>query len=203
MSSRLRHLTKEWLLKRGMLISRPPGQFSIPHLKLSAAKGRGLVISSAIDGGAADGSWTRAFRRIYPGASVLCIEPREECAADLQQLICDLTNVRHAALCVRSHQATVEVNVHGDQNSTLENSLGERFGTLRTYPITRLDELVRTTGFPWPDLIKLDLQGGELDALSGATECLDHAQVLFLEASLFPFQKHAPLLHDVVVLPRS
>jgi FkbM family methyltransferase len=196
--SRLRSLAKEWLLGRGVLISRPPGQFDVMHLKLSAARARGLEIGSAIDGGAADGSWARLFHRVYPEASILCVEPRESCATSLERVTAELGNARHAAVCLGSRRGTVAVNVSGDQSSILENSLGERFGTRATYEMTRLDDLVADTGFPQPDLIKLDLQGAELEALAGAGACLEHAQVLVLEVSFLPFQRGAPLLHDTL-----
>jgi FkbM family methyltransferase len=198
MTARLRHMVKRRLLEHGIVVSRPPGQFNIAQHKLAAARARGLTIRAAIDGGAADGSWTRAFRHVYPDAEVLCIEPRASCADDLQRIAQELGHVRYAGLCIGASEGTVELNEHGDQTSMLENSLGERFGERRVCQVARLDDLVAATGFPYPDLIKLDLQGGELEALRGATQCLEHTQALLLEVSLFAFQKGAPLLHDVV-----
>jgi FkbM family methyltransferase len=198
MPARIRDLVKGQLLARGIVVSRPPGQFNIAHHKLAAAKARGLGIRAAVDGGAADGSWTREFRRVYPDADVLCIEPRAACSGALQRLTDEVPHVRYAAVCIGSREGTIEINEHGDQTSTFDNSVGQRFGTPRTCRMTRLDDLVEESGLRSPDLIKLDLQGGELEALRGATRCLELAQVLLLEVSLLPFQKDAPLLHDIV-----
>ena len=49
-----------------------------------------------------------------------------------------------------------------------------------------------------PDLIKLDLQGSELEALRGATECLARAQAVMVEVNFFEFGPRVPLVSDVV-----
>ena len=68
----------------------------------------------------------------------------------------------------------------------------------RSIPIVRLDTLVNQNSIPLPDLIKLDIQGGELDALTGATSCLTHCNALVTEVSLVRYNKGAPLLADVL-----
>src|SRR5688572_1449688 len=160
------------LLSRGMIISQPPGQFSLQQLKLQNAKRRGLKIESIIDGGASDGAWTRQVKETFPTARVLCVEPRQECQAGLAQTARDLPGVEHAATLLGDREGTMPLNVHDVQSSILNNSRGERFGSaVRDYPITTLDRLVQARNFPWPDLIKLDLQGAALQAPAGATEC--------------------------------
>src|SRR3954452_9967999 len=96
----LREWVKNFLLKRDIIMSRPPGQFSIEWIKLERAKRRGLRIDSAVDGGASDGSWTREFRKIYPDAKILCVEPRDECQSGLQQTARDLSGVVPAATLI-------------------------------------------------------------------------------------------------------
>jgi len=194
----LRDWVKNLLLSRDIILSRPPGQFSIEWIKLERVKRRGLRIDAAVDGGASDGSWTREFRKVYPDAKMLSVEPRGECQPDLQQTARDLAGVIPAATLIGATEGTVEFNVSDTQSSMLKNSRGESFGTTRSYPITTLDALVQKLSFPWPDLIKLDLQGAELEALKGATQCLQKAQALMLEVSFIPLQAGSPLLYDMV-----
>jgi FkbM family methyltransferase len=47
-------------------------------------------------------------------------------------------------------------------------------------------------------LVKLDVQGYELEALAGAERVMEEAEVLVLECSLHPFQERIPLIHEVV-----
>src|SRR5689334_19976067 len=82
----LREAIKSLLLKRGAVLSRPPGQFVVSDYKLRATAARGLQVRSAIDGGAADGEWTRGFKRIFPDAQVLMVEPRADAQPTLRQV---------------------------------------------------------------------------------------------------------------------
>lgn len=55
-----------------------------------------------------------------------------------------------------------------------------------------LDSVVKERGFPFPDLIKMDVQGSELDILSGASECLSHAKYLIVELQSVQYNEGAP-----------
>ena len=44
-----------------------------------------------------------------------------------------------------------------------------------------LDTLVKSKKYPYPDLIKVDVQGAELDIIKGASQCLENASYLILE----------------------
>jgi FkbM family methyltransferase len=189
---------KDWLLRHGAVLSRPPGQFALTSYKLGLAKDRGLRVEAAIDGGASNGSWTRELKALYPTGKVLCVEPRPDMQADLAQLARELPGIHIAPTLVGEREGVVEFHEHGNQSSMLPNSAGKAFGALVQRPMTTLDKLVQTTGVGLPDLIKLDLQGAELQALAGATQCLGHASAVLLEVSFMPLQKGQPLVGDVV-----
>jgi FkbM family methyltransferase len=61
-----------------------------------------------------------------------------------------------------------------------------------------LDDTIRARSLPMPDLIKMDVQGAELDVLKGATEALKTAQHVILELQVVEYNKGAPL-KDVVI----
>src|SRR5438105_4110857 len=92
----LRNLIKKWLLSRNIILSRPPGQFTITPIKLRQMRQRGLKVECFVDGGAADGGWTREFKEIYPDAQALCIEPRQEVQPQLQQLASEMPKIHIA-----------------------------------------------------------------------------------------------------------
>jgi FkbM family methyltransferase len=68
----------------------------------------------------------------------------------------------------------------------------------RTYHTATLDTIVWLKGFAWPDLIKMDVQGAELDVLKGARNCLDTATNLILELQVVEYNKGAPLRDEVI-----
>ena len=192
-----RDFLKNQLLKRDIVLSRPPGQFNIGLIKLPAIKRRGLNLSMVVDAGAADGGFAREIRAIYPDAKVLCIEPRTDAQPKLKQLASELSGITIAQTLVGDKVGTVDFYEHLDQSSMLEDARGG-FGTKVTQPITTIDELISSLHLPAPDMLKLDLQGAELLALRGATEAMKTAQVIQVEASFMPFYQGQPLFAEVV-----
>ncbi len=69
---------------------------------------------------------------------------------------------------------------------------------VREIETARLDTLVARERLAAPDLIKIDVQGAELDVLAGATETLQAASALIVEVSLVDYNKSAPLMAEVI-----
>ncbi len=63
---------------------------------------------------------------------------------------------------------------------------------------TTLDTLRREKNWPFPDLVKMDVQGAELDIYRGATETLRSCRFLILELQHKQYNEGAPLAHEVL-----
>jgi FkbM family methyltransferase len=61
-----------------------------------------------------------------------------------------------------------------------------------------LDTVVRENHYPYPDLIKLDVQGAELDVLKGAKECLQHCRDIIVELQHSEYNIGSPLKDEVI-----
>jgi hypothetical protein len=61
-----------------------------------------------------------------------------------------------------------------------------------------LDAVVNLKKMPPPDMIKMDVQGAELDVLKGAEETLKTAQHVILELQRVEYNKGAPLKDTVI-----
>src|SRR5262249_20228404 len=81
-----------------------------------------------------------------------------------------------------------------------ENTIYYADANLRTREVTtaRLDTLCALNALNPPDLIKIDVQGAELDVLRGGQATLARCSVIIVETSLLKFNRGGPLFGDVV-----
>ena len=160
---------------------------------------RGLRPQVIYDLGACVGHWIRAARTAWPDSQYYAIEAQQEC----QFIYPELGVASEIALIGESTGQLVpfyQNTVHPGGNSRyLENAEinpqsrnyfdPERFLLKST---ERLDDLIRRRGWPWPDLIKMDIQGSELAALQGSAQALAHARDLILELQHCEYNQGAP-----------
>jgi FkbM family methyltransferase len=188
-------------MQRYLLTGRRPGDELSPEASLIRLKQIGFTPAVIYDLGAHRGDWTREISKIYPSAEYLLFEAN----ADHVQYL------RHTG-----HRYFISALGSDDsQNKPFYlpkkgNSLGASFymertphyddGNLliRSIPIARLDTLVREQVLPLPNLMKLDVQGAEIDVLTGAPNCVMSCTALITEVSLVNYNKGAPLFADVV-----
>ncbi len=62
-----------------------------------------------------------------------------------------------------------------------------------------LDQVRKEKGWLYPDLVKMDVQGAELDIVRGAKETLKYCKFLILELQHKPYNQGAPLAHEVIL----
>src|SRR4051812_7221867 len=209
----VKDFVKRFLLSRGFILSRPPGQFAVWTIKLQKLKERGLQLNCVVDGGASDGGWTRELKSVYPQATVVCIEPREEEQPALKRLAQEMPHIIVAPALLGPTNGEVAFNLAGVASSALSASADARAAAgsgataaaagQQMTAMSTLDSLIEKCGAPQPDLIKLDLQGFEIDAMRGATRCMERAQALLLELSFFEFLKGQPIAEDVIAFVRE
>ncbi len=65
-------------------------------------------------------------------------------------------------------------------------------------PIFTLDKLVASDQLPIPEILKIDVQGYELEVLKGAEHLLGKTEIIILEASLFEFMPNQPIFQELV-----
>jgi FkbM family methyltransferase len=160
---------------------------SIPTWKerMEFAKKLGFSPRAIFDGGAFWGLWSQEAAQLFPGAEIVLIEPNSY----LQDIIKkNISNVQpapkiiNAALGESSGKAML--NIWSEKESdTAASLLGHVSGNARTVievDVETIDNISQQTTLV-PDLVKLDLQGGELSALRGATNVLKHAEFMIIE----------------------
>lgn len=206
MLTALRSKVHRFLEGRGYRLERVPvaiGAVGTPRRDLSDSyqllAGLGLDPGTIIDVGAAGG--TPELLAAFPRAGVVMYEPLEEFQSDLQRVLVS----RHSALVAAAAgpvSGTTTFYVHPNQlegSSAYQETMGEvADGIARTVPTVRVDSSFDREEFPGPYVLKIDVQGGELDVLRGCDGILAETAALCLEVSLFSFMKDAPQFTEVI-----
>jgi FkbM family methyltransferase len=164
---------------------------------LSQLKENGFVPSFVIDVGANRGNWTLETLRVFRSASFVLIDADPANAAILKQLCSCRSHCKFftALLGAESRQ---EMRFY--QMGTGSSVLSERTSADRNELMLRmstLDELVAAE-VNSPILLKLDVQGYELEVLRGAGKILSETEVVIVECSLIQYNDGAPLFAEVI-----
>ena len=57
---------------------------------------------------------------------------------------------------------------------------------------TTLDQLVKENNLPFPDFIKIDTQGSEIDILTGSASILPHVKLVYTECPIINYNQGSP-----------
>jgi FkbM family methyltransferase len=164
-----------------------------PSLRRLAAKG--FQPKQIADVGAAVGEWTREVLPVFGSAAFWLAEPLAENQGALTALAAQNPRVKVWMGAVGDRCGTLSLHVHGNQTSCFSSEWG---GEERNVPLATLDALVAGGELAAPDLIKLDVQGAEMQVFEGAGQALARATVLLAEVSFRQVYKGAPLAHEIV-----
>ena len=144
-------------------------------------KARGFNPALIFDIGAAGGTWTKAVRPIFPDATYVTVEPRDT----------GFVPTIRSAIGAETGTATL---TDWDTGSTLL-ATEARADKKHQVPVTTLDRLAEQFGIP--DLVKLDVEGFELEAIKGAGTLLGRTELFVLEVALYSFEGR-PMIHEVL-----
>jgi len=159
-----------------------------------------------LDCGANVGQMAQSFRHLYPSAAIYSFEPVSRCFADLETTCAAIgAKAVHKAVSDRDGTASINLTTSPECNSLLGYQpynpcdrydwiIGEEPVDVCTLDAWCAQNEIDPTSV---DLIKLDVQGAELKALSGASRLLQHATMVLAEVAFVPIYKDAPLVGDI------
>ena len=148
-----------------------------------------------LDVGANQGDYTIAALKSYPNSKVICFEPVKETFDSLKN---NLSNYQdrfvlfNQALSHETGESEINItNFHG------ANSILPQSATHKTYnphvreikketiQLVRLDDVSKKFPTQYIDVLKIDVEGYELNVLKGGTQFLkDHVDTIIIEISM-------------------
>jgi FkbM family methyltransferase len=166
-----------------------------PHEKrFNHYKNLNVKFKNVLDIGAYEGHWSRLFTSIYPDANILMIEANKEKEKTLKEI----GNYRIALLGEKDNE-TVDYYKCLDGvptgNGIYQENTEFKFTPEKRRTITLPTLLGSEKGF---DLIKMDVQGSELNIIKGALPIIKKTKYLLLELQTFQYNKGAPQIEEVV-----
>ncbi len=141
----------------------------------------------------------------FPAARLLLVDP----LAEWEPVMRRIAARRPAEVVVAAAGAAPaerELTVH--RSPSCSSMVGERAGDgaaveRRRVPVVRLDDEVGARGLGGPFVLKVDVEGGELEVLAGAPRTLERCEAVILETSLLALVPGAPQLGEVVARMRE
>ncbi|MCP4709473.1 MAG: FkbM family methyltransferase [Planctomycetes bacterium] len=158
-----------------------------------------ISVRQIIDVGAAKGQWTRECIEVWPGANYFLIEPRAENSDRLKQLGDEHRQVKYWIGGLGAMPGSMDLYVHDEQSSFFKSEFSATANRCqKKVEIRTLDSFLEAGEIVSPDLIKLDVQGYEIEVLKGAEKCLENAEFLLIEVLYREIYESGPLAHEVI-----
>jgi FkbM family methyltransferase len=209
----MKRLARTVINKLGYDIQKKPKRSWFPQHPLQAQRTLldhiGITHPTIFDVGAHHGEMALKYKKDFPQATIYCFEPFPEAFRVLQERLANLSaiNLFPLAISDTTTPRSFFVNHYDATNSLLPTSSGttayySKSGGLKeeiSVPSTTLDEFINQQQLATVDILKLDIQGGELMALRGATQTLQRQAIslIFSEVLFTPHYEGGALFYQL------
>lgn len=159
----------------------------------------GFTPELIFDVGAYHGHFAVSALTVWPAARVACFEPLRHACERIEEVRTRFSNIAiHATLVGATEEAGVDMHVAQTSSSLLSDAHNASY-PVETFPQTTLDATIRKAyAGRAPDLLKLDVQGFEMQVLRGCSESVGDVRVILTELNLLDLHENVPLLDEVV-----
>ena len=164
-----------------------------------------------VDGGANNGSTIELFLKQYKFPTIHAYEPIPELVDKLKKRFEGRNNIIIHDSAIGSEKKTIVFNIVNNlvsssvfEPSSLNKNLhGENVRVVKKVEVkqVRLEEELKSVGNV--DLLKLDLQGYELEALRGCGALLNRVKIITTEIEFVPLYDDQPLFGDIDIYLRT
>lgn len=166
-----------------------------------------LHFASVVDVGANRGQFTLLMAGLYPDARIVAFEPLMDPFRKLLEVTAKLPKVRAINSAIGSTRTTAPMNVSKRDDSSsllpitaMQEKIFPHTGHARIdhVRVAPLGDFIDGVDLARPSLLKIDVQGFELQVLKGAADCLDGFDVVYVEASFMQLYQGQPFASDII-----
>ncbi len=187
------------------------------HLKRSAYNTQFEILSKynssesciILDIGAFDGKTALAYQKLFPTAAIYSFEPYSLSYNQLVKTVKGFDNIKtyKSAVAEKSGKLNLNTNKSSATNSLLssgkiDSEIDKLISTEgnELVDVICIDEFAESQKLNKIDILKLDIQGGELAALMGAKKMLEKQSInlIYIEVEFVEIYKNQPLFHNIV-----
>ncbi|MEA5503148.1 FkbM family methyltransferase [Halotia wernerae UHCC 0503] len=159
-----------------------------------------------VDVGANNGNFVAAVLKLVKPLEVIAIEPLPECQDSLRRILLGVQNAQLIPAVAGSKPGTVEINCTKDSKmssvlqplDTIETSYETGALTVSSkccVPVVLLDDVVSTSSTV--GLLKIDVQGYEMEVLRGAVRTLSQTLAVQIEINYAPHYVGAVTFEEI------
>lgn len=140
-----------------------------------------------VDIGANTGTWTRETLKHFPKSSYLLIDPQESLSKNFQDLLQN-PKVKYLPIGVGNKNDILKFTIH-ERDDSCSFIYSEEEATKMGYqqvevPIKTLNTIIREQNINFPDIVKIDAEGLDLEVLEGASDLFGKTEVFMVEAAI-------------------
>jgi FkbM family methyltransferase len=170
----------------------------------------GRPLNLIIDAGASVGTVAKTYRELFPSAEVICFEPISENIEILRSQFANDHKISSHVCALGAENGIREffINTSKDTSSLLasdRSSLNDSYLQLlspverRQVKVCSLDSFCKNEQIERIDLLKMDVQGGELGILQGAKQLLAQQKIAVIYSEVFfvPMYQNQPLFGEI------
>jgi FkbM family methyltransferase len=167
---------------------------------------QGLNVRTVLDIGANRGQFSLLARCLYPAATIYAFEPLQRPAEQFRALFADQANVHLFQVGISEGLCDTKMFVANDRHASSSilkahkqsQIFGSRETGEETVRIGRLTDFLSLDRICPPCLLKIDVQGYELQVINGCREALPLVDYLYVECCYVELYARQALAHEIL-----
>lgn len=185
---------------RAKIRDRLARRLGVPDIRFALERlaENGFRANTVLDVGAYRGDFARLCLTTWPECLAICFEALEERVTELRALEGNSGRIQ-VFDCLIGAATADRVPLHMRETaSSVLTEHHDQTGTTRDFKMRTIDEIIAENFASRPiSLLKIDVQGYELEVLKGTEQTLPSIQVILLETNLLDIHRNVPLLAEV------